>query len=158
MPCSIIDLVQHWIAHLPLDKMAAISQTTFLDAIDIYLNDLNNAPFMICNVFDDPDDKAWCFTKLLSDVMEKNAPSKTKIIKKPSVPFMNSNLRKAMHKRNMLRNKYRKGLQGLKLTLIPRSDFLLLLSKSWSKSDRHRSYFLSLKADIWLDWVAKLCS
>ena len=48
--------------------------------------------------------------------------------------------------------------QGLKLTLIPRSDFLLLLSKSWSKSDRHRSYFLSLKADIWLDWVAKLCS
>ena len=42
---------------------------------------------MICNVFDDPDDKALCFTKLLSDVMEKNAPSKTKIIKKPSVPF-----------------------------------------------------------------------
>ena len=48
--------------------------------------------------------------------------------------------------------------QGLKLTLISRSNFLLLLSKSWSKSDRHRSYFLSLKADIWLDWVAKLCS
>ena len=48
-------------------------------------------------------------------------------------------------------------LQGLKLTLIPRSDFLLLLSKSWSKSDCHRSYFC-LKADIWLDWVAKLCS
>ena len=50
------------------------------------------------------------------------------------------------------------GLQGLKLTLIPWSDFLLLLSKSRSKSDLHRSYFLSLKADIWLDWVAKLCS
>ena len=49
-------------------------------------------------------------------------------------------------------------IQGLKLTLIQRSDYLLLLSKSWSKSDRHRSYFLSLKADIWLDWVAKLCS
>ena len=48
--------------------------------------------------------------------------------------------------------------QGLKLTLIPRSDFLLLLLKSWSKSDHHRSYFLSLKPDIWLDWVAKLCS
>ena len=49
-------------------------------------------------------------------------------------------------------------MQGQKLTLIPRSDFLLLLSKSWSKIDRHRSYFLSLKADILLDWVAKLCS
>ena len=55
-------------------------------------------------------------------------------------------------------NKYSHNLQGLKLTLIPRGDFLLLLSKSWSKSDRHRSYFLSLKADIWLDWVAKFCS
>ena len=44
--------------------------------------------------------------------MEKNAPSKTKIIKTPSVLFMNSNLRKAMHKRNMLRNKYRKGNVG----------------------------------------------
>ena len=50
------------------------------------------------------------------------------------------------------------GVQGLKLTLILWSDFLLLLSKSWSKGDRHRSYFLSLKADIWLDWVARLCS
>ena len=49
-------------------------------------------------------------------------------------------------------------LQGLKLTSIPRSDFLLLLLKSWSKSDRHRSYFLSLEPDICLDWVAKLCS
>ena len=49
-------------------------------------------------------------------------------------------------------------MQGLKLTLIPRSDFLLLLLKSWSKSDHHRSYVLSLKPDIWLDWVAKLCS
>ena len=30
-------------------------------------------------------------------------------------------------------NKYSHNLQGLKLTLIPRGDFLLLLSKSWSK-------------------------
>ena len=59
---------------------------------------------------DDPDDRAWCFTKVLSDVMEKNAPVKSKVIKKPQIPYMNSKLRKAMHKRNMLRNKYKKGL------------------------------------------------
>ena len=34
---------------------------------------------MICKIFDDPDDTAWCFTKLLSDVMGKNAPSKTRL-------------------------------------------------------------------------------
>ena len=44
--------------------------------------------------------------------MEKNAPLKSKIIKKPQIPYMNSKLRKAMHKRNMLRNKYKKGLVG----------------------------------------------
>ena len=41
--------------------------------------------------------------------MEKNAPVKSKVIKKPQIPYMNSKLRKAMHKRNMLRNKYKKG-------------------------------------------------
>ena len=75
-----------------------------------YVRDLNFAPFMVCNMFDDSGDRAWCFTKVLSDVMEKNAPVKSKVIKKPQIPYMNSKLRKAMHKRNMLRNKYKKGL------------------------------------------------
>ena len=75
-----------------------------------YVRDLNSATFMVCNIFDDPDDRAWCFTKVLSDVMEKNAPVKSKVIKKPQIPYMNCKLRKAMHKRNMLRNKYKKGL------------------------------------------------
>ena len=48
-----------------------------------YVRDLNSAPFVICDIFDDPDDKAWCFTKVLSDVIEKNAPVKSKVIKKP---------------------------------------------------------------------------
>ena len=75
-----------------------------------YVRDLNSAPFMVCNIFGDPDDRAWCFTKVLSDVMEKNAPVKSKVIKKHQIPYMNSKLRKAMYKRNMLRNKYKKGL------------------------------------------------
>ena len=77
-----------------------------------YVKDLHSAPFTICGMFDDPGDKAWCFTKVLSDVMAKNAPLKSKIIKKPQIPYMNSKLRKAMPKRNMLRNKYKKGLVG----------------------------------------------
>ena len=80
--------------------------------IDIIFCDLNKALSLICNIFHNPDDKAGCFAKLLSDVMEKNAPSKNRIFKKPSVPFMNSDLRKAMHKGPVLRNKYRMGLVG----------------------------------------------
>ena len=77
---------------------------------EFYVRDLHSAPFTLCDIFDDPDDRAWCFTKVLSDVMEKNAPVKSKVIKKPQIPYMNSKLRKSMHKRNMLRNKYKKGL------------------------------------------------
>ena len=70
------------------------------------VRDLYSVPFAICDIFDDPDDKAWCFTKVRSDVMEKNAPVK-KVIKKPQIPYMNSNLRKAMHRRNIFRNRYK---------------------------------------------------
>ena len=58
----------------------------------------------------DPGDKAGCFTKVLSDVMEKNAPVKSKVINKLQIPYMNSKLRKPMHERNMLWNRYKKGL------------------------------------------------
>ena len=40
----------------------------------------------------------------------RKCPCKIKFIKKPQIPYMNSKLRKAMHKRNMLRNKYKKGV------------------------------------------------
>ena len=52
--------------------------------------------------------RLWSFNKLLSDVSDKNAPVKKKIIKKPSVPYMNSRLRQAIHNKNMLYNAYRK--------------------------------------------------
>ena len=95
-----------------------------------YVRDLHSAPFTLCDIFDDPDDKAWCFTKLLSDVMEKNAPVKSKVIKKPQIPYMNSKLRKSMHKRNMLRNKYKKGLVEWDVYRIQRNITTSIYKKS----------------------------
>ena len=75
-----------------------------------YTEDLQNMPLSVCDVFDDIDDKVWCFHKLVTDVMDINAPVKCKVIDKPSVPYMNGSLRRNIHYRNMLRNKYRRGL------------------------------------------------
>ena len=86
-----------------------------------YVRDLYSVPFVICDIFGDPDDKAWCFTKVLSDVIGKNAPVKSKVIKKPQIPYMNSKLRKAMHRMNMLRNKYKKGLVEWDVYMIQRN-------------------------------------
>ena len=76
---------------------------------EIFINDVQNIPFSVCDIFDDEDDRLWSFSKLLSDVIDKNAPIKKKILKKPSLPYMNSLLRKSIHKKNMLHNAYKKG-------------------------------------------------
>ena len=74
------------------------------DAVECILSE----GFSVCDIFDDEDDRLWGFSKLLSGVIDSNAPVKTKILKKPSVPYMNSRLRQAIHRKNMLRNAYKK--------------------------------------------------
>ena len=76
---------------------------------ETFINDVKYITFSVCDIFVDHDDRLWSFNKLLSDVIDKNAPVKKKIIKKPSVPYMNSRLRQANHKKNMLYKAYRKG-------------------------------------------------
>ena len=63
----------------------------------------------VCDVFDDANDNFWMYTLLLNDVVERHAPLKKKYVKKPSPVYMNSELRKAIHKKHTLRNKYQIG-------------------------------------------------
>ena len=71
-------------------------------------NDIATAPYHVAYIFDDVDDTAWFHASLIKDIIDSHAPVKTKIIRKESVPFMNSKLRKAQYKRNMTRNKFRR--------------------------------------------------
>ena len=48
---------------------------------------VQNIPFSVCDVFDDVDDRLWSFNKLFSDVIDKNAPVKNKILKKTFSSF-----------------------------------------------------------------------
>ena len=73
------------------------------------IDDVKNIPFSVCDIFDDEDDRLWSFSKLLSGVIDCNATVKKKFLKKPSEPYINSRLRQAIHKKNMLYNAYRKG-------------------------------------------------
>ena len=73
-----------------------------------YTYDLSTAPFYVADMFDDIDDRAWFTSTCISNIIDEHAPVKSKIIKTQSVPYMNSRLRKAQYKRNMVRNKFRK--------------------------------------------------
>ena len=71
-----------------------------------YRQDVQRIPFHIAHVFDDVNDVTWCHELMLLDVINDHAPLKRKTLKKDSVPFMNSKLRKLIHRRNQLRNKF----------------------------------------------------
>ena len=70
-----------------------------------FQNDLDNVPFHVCNIFDDIDDICWAQNELFTSVLNEHAPLKVKCINKPQVPYINSELRKAMHSGNMWRGK-----------------------------------------------------
>ena len=95
--------------HKPHIEPKTIYYRSYRNFDDIFLNDVQNIPFWISDVFEDEDDRLWSFGKLFSDVIDKNAPIKKRTLKKPSLPYMNSSLRRAIHKKNMLYNSYRKG-------------------------------------------------
>ena len=93
--------------HIPRKCPRKIQYRSFKNFNDTdYKNDVKNIPFYISKTFDDVDDIAWCHEKLLADVIDSHAPLKHKTLKKDSVPFMNSELRKLIHRRNQLRNRF----------------------------------------------------
>lgn len=75
------------------------------------------------------NDRMWACNSLFLDITNKHAPIKTKFLKKPSAPFINSALRKAILKRNMLYNKYAKNKT----------------SQNWNAYKKMRNFCVSLR-------------
>ena len=99
-----------------------------------FLFDLQSAPFHVVEIFDDADDMAWYTSTLIRDVINTHAPIKSKLIKRQSVPYMNSELRKAIYSRNMARNKFRKfGTKFWSENRRQRNKVVALRKKSMSK-------------------------
>ena len=66
-----------------------------------FAEDIASAPFHEAEIFDDVDDMSSYVSKLLGNIIDSHTPLKCKNIKCNSVPFMNSQLRKAIYKRNL---------------------------------------------------------
>jgi hypothetical protein len=93
--------------HVPRKKNDFVSYRSYKNFDEnAFKHDLATAPFSVADIFDDLDDIYWFHSTLISDVIECHAPlKKRKPVRKP-VPFMNAKLRKACHKKAMLRNKF----------------------------------------------------
>ncbi len=71
----------------------------------MFKKDVECIPFYVSDLFTDVSDKYWMVTKLYKDVLDEHAPIKSRIVKSKQVPYMNSQLRHEMYKRNMIKNK-----------------------------------------------------
>ena len=73
---------------------------------NLFNEDLSNAPFYVCDLFDDIDDIVWGYKTLYESVLDYHAPEKSKTVSNRQVPHMNSELRKARNQRNMWRARH----------------------------------------------------
>lgn len=67
-----------------------------------FQDDLKSVPWWICSVFEDVDDIAWAWENLFNDVVNCHVPTRRVEAGQRSLPWMNSEIRKAMNKRYKL--------------------------------------------------------
>lgn len=73
---------------------------------ELFISDLNNVALNDVCLIDDVDDKMSTFDSRFNTLVEKHAPMKRKTIRNEPCPFMNGALRKAIFKKQVLRNRY----------------------------------------------------
>ena len=71
-----------------------------------FSRDIDLIPLHVCEIFDDVNDVAWAQQNLLFSVIDSHAPVKRRCVRENQVPYMNGELRKAIHQRNMWRTKH----------------------------------------------------
>lgn len=72
-----------------------------------FATDLALTPFHVASIFDDVDNQAWAFTKLLTDVIDIHAPVKQFRVRGGHVLYMTPQWRRAIRQRNRLWKKYK---------------------------------------------------
>ena len=73
--------------------------------LDALRADFAAAPWSICNVFDDLDDATWAWEYLYKDIMKSHVHTQLVKIRRGSLPWMNSSIRKLLNKRYKLLKK-----------------------------------------------------
>ena len=62
-----------------------------------FQDDLKSVPWWICSIFEDVDDIAWVWENLFNDVVNCYIPTRRLKTRQRSLPWMNSEIRKAMN-------------------------------------------------------------
>ena len=103
--------------------------------------DLEKAPFHVAECLD-VDDQCAFITTLFNQVLEDHAPTKMKTIKSRQCPYMNSEWRKAIHKKHQLLNRYRRQRT----------------QENWANFRKQRNYCQKLKRRSIANYMQEKCT
>ena len=106
-----------------------------------FLQDLENQNLDMSN-FDNVNSAYDHFSKCFNEVAEKHAPFKERKILPKQVPYMNSELKRAIYRKKMLYNKFQKYNK----------------SKNWEAYRRQRNYVTKLKSKSINTYVIERCA
>ena len=132
-----------------------------------YVNSLASAPFQLCDIFDDANDKLWVHNKLLEDVIEQHAPKKIKRVRGKPSPYMNNELRRAINAKAMLRRKHRRDktteawnrykTQRTKVNKLKRQSIKIYFEKHCNNITKDTTNFWSSVKPYFTDKSSKSC-
>ena len=109
---------------------------------ELYLKDLQSAPFHVSNVFTDVDDQYWFYCKMLNEIIDQHAPLKKRTVQAKQLPYMNDALRKAINVKGSLRRRFNK----------TKSNY------TWRKYRNQRNYVTKLKRSSLQKYFNKECN
>ena len=128
-----------------------------------YIKDLQETPFQVADIFNDEEDKLWFHNKLLDEVINRHAPQKKRVRKARQLPYMNSELRKAINVKGMLKRKNDKynnaytfesfQVQRNKVTSLKRTSFNKYIDKRCNNTPKggNRSQFWDIMGPFMME-------
>ena len=93
-----------------------------------FKRDLENAPFHVATIFDDPDDSLWLWNKIFLQTAYEHAPMKQVKVRSQSLPWITNDIRRKMNGRFKLYNeavntndneKWRRNINTYEIRLQP---------------------------------------
>ena len=68
----------------------------------VFKHDLESAPWLVCSTFEDVDDITWAWNCMYNEIANNHITLRKAKVRKHSLPWMNSEIRKEMNKRYKL--------------------------------------------------------
>ena len=64
-----------------------------------FKRDMENAPFHVATIFDDPDDSLWLWKKIFLQITNEHAPTKQVKVRGQSLPWITNDIKRKMNRR-----------------------------------------------------------